>query len=683
MLTGRCLFDGDTVTDAMVSVLSTPIDLSGLPAGVPHRVREMIARCLERDPRRRLRDIGEARVALEPDATGGARSAVSGVMVAPPAASKADRPERAVLPWTIAIASLAIAVAATLWLRGGGTSRAGERLLLEIGPPPGEEFVIQSNAGAAVISPDGSMVGFIAQGPSGRRLYVRSMATGEARAVSGSNDAYYPFWSADSRALGFFGSSKLMTVSIAGGLPEAIADIQQGRGGTWTAGGTILFTPRGGGTVHRVSEHGGAAEAVTAIDASRGENGHYWPVALPGGRDFLFFIRSTRPENNGIYLAPVDGSKTPVRLVTSLSSAIYAPPRNGGLGHLLWIRDGELLAQQLDIERRTLTGDVTTVAADVRVEESQRGNFASVSSTGTLVWPSAKAADLELAWFNREGRKLETLPIAPGKVMQPRISPDGKKVAFTRAANGTADIWVLDLATGANTQATTDAGYDESATWSPDGNTILYQGALDQEIGVITATLDRSRPPRVIAPGRFAAGGELLPGRRAIVFARGVERGWNLVVASLDGTVAIDDLTMEPGFEGQPVPSPDGWWLAYVTDRTGRPEVVLGRLTDDGGRVRLQQRLPVSSGGGIDPHWRADGREILFLTPDRTIMAVGVSITGDAVSTGKPVPLFRLPADAGGWGANWTASADHTRFIVVDAPHGGAQAFRVLTNWRP
>jgi len=684
MLTGRHVFQGETVSDVMVSVLSGPIDLTRLPANVPRRVREVIARCLERDPKRRLRDIGEARVALESasgeGSTSGVRSVVSGdAAVTPPA-----RQKRTVLPWIIAALSLAgAATTGALWFRGANAPRTLERLMLEIGPPAGEEFVVGSNAGAAVISPDGSMVAFLAQGPAARRLYVRSLVTGEARPISGTDEASYPFWSPDSRSLAFFGSSKLLTVSIAGGLPEAVADIQQGRGGAWTDTGVILFTPRGGGVVHRVGAGGGAVEVVTALDASRGENAHYWPVALPGGRDFLFFVRSTRPENNGIYVGSVDGKTPPVRLVTSLSSGLYAPSRDGALGHVLWVRDGELLAQPLDIEGRRLTGDVRTIASDVRVEESQRGNFASVSTNGTIVWASATAADLELAWFSRDGRKLETLPIAPGKVMQPRISPGGRKLAFTRAGRGTADIWLLDFQSGATTQLTTDPGYDEDASWSLDGNTLMHSGSVGQDSGIVITTIDGSRPPRIAASGGFLNEAQFLPNRPLLLFARATDRGTNVAVARLDDASAMSDLTSEPGYEGQASPSPDGQWLALVTDRTGRSEVVLSRLVEDGPRLRLNaQRLPVSPAGGIDPHWRADGREILYLAPDRTLMAVSVTIHGDAVSLGKPARLFRIPADAGGSGSNWTGSADHTRFVVVNDPDGTAQTFRVLTNWQ-
>jgi eukaryotic-like serine/threonine-protein kinase len=683
MLTGRRLFHGDNVSDVMVSVLSAPIDLAGLPADVPSRVREVIARCLERDPKKRLRDIGEARVALETSLgdvpTSGLRSAVATGATLTIAAG-VPRTRTWVPAIAIAAFVVALAVAGTLWMRPGSAPGTVARLQLEIGPPWGEELVVESNAGAVVISPDGSMVAFLAQGLSGRRLYVRSLRTGDLRVIDSSAEAHYPFWSPDSRSLAFFGSGKLLTVSIAGGLPEVIADIQQGRGGTWTDAGVILFTPNGGGVIHRVNEHGGPVEAVTALDTSRGENAHYWPVALPGGRSFVFFVRSTRPENNGIYFAPVDRSTAPVRLVTALSSGVYASGADGTAGHLLWVRDGELLSQPFDVTAGRLTGEVATVASDVRVEESQRGLFASVSDTGTLVWASAKAADLQFAWFGRDGRRLETIPIAPGKVMQPRISPDGRKLAFTRAANGTADIWLFDVASAATTQVTTDPDYDENPAWSPNGRALLHGG----RVGLQVTTIDGSRPTRTVVGDVQAPQGRFMPNGSSIVISREVGRGGaNVSIVSLDHPEAVEELTSGTSIVKQPTASPDGRWLAFVIDRRGASEVVLARLIQEGNRTRLsEQRVPVSLAGGFDPDWRSDGREILYLAPDRTIMAVSVTTAGDGVSIGKPQPLFRVTADAGGSGSSWTSNADHTKFIVVEAAQTGTQTFRVLTHWR-
>ena len=348
------------------------------------------------------------------------------------------------------------------------------------------------------------------------------------------------------------------------------------------------------------------------------------------------------------------------------------------------MRDGELLAQPLDIDAGTLTGEVATIASDVRVEESQRGLLASVSTTGTLVWASARAGNLTFAWYDRSGRRLDALPIAPGKIMQPRIAPDGARLAFTRAAGGTADIWIHDLQTGATTQVTTHPDYDENPEWMPDGRALGHSGDSGKGSGLIITVLDGSQPQRVVISAAQASIGQFMPDGRHLLFSRVSSLGGDREIAVVDVNRpdVMTGLTTDSGTEGQSAPSPDGKWLAFVTDRTGRPEVVLTRLVDDGQSLRVtDQRLPVSSSGGIDPHWRADGRELLYSAPDRTIMAVSVSITGNAVTLGKPVPLFRVLADAGGWGANWTANHDHTRFLVVEAPHEAGQTFRLLTRW--
>ena len=687
MLTGRRAFAGEDTSDVLAAVLRQEIDWTTLPADTPASVRRLLRRCLERDPKRRLRDIGEARIALEsPDDDADVRARKPDAPGVPSVANDTRTARRvsrsAAVAWAIAIVAMAAATAlAVKSLTSALPPSRAERLALDIGPPPGQEFLVGSNAGAIVISPDGTTVAFIIQTASGRRLQVRSLVTGETRALSGTGDVSYPFWSPDSRSLGFFGNSKLFTIAIAGGLPEAIADIDQGRGGSWSDAGFILYTPRGGGTVQRVPELGGKVEQVTTLDPGRGENAHYWPVALPGGRKFLFFIRSTRPENNGIYLGSLDGAK-PVRLVTSMSSGFYAPPRDGRPGSLLWVRDDELLAQPLEVEAGRLTGEVTTIASDVRVEDSQRGTFASVSNTGRLVWASARAAELTFAWYERSGRRFGTLPIAPGKIMQPRISPDGRKLLFTRALGGTADIWLHDFSSGATTQVTSDPDYDENPFWSPNGRQLIYQGRPQGVEGLLLATLDGSAPPVYLARGPRASFGRFMPGGRAVLISRSdVGTSNDLAFLSLDRPEALTQLTSGAAREQEPAPSPDGRWVAFVSERAGRPEVVVAQLLTEGTTVRLDAPRPISSAGGIDPEWRHDGREIVYLAPDSMLMAVSVTIAGSAVSVGKPSPLFKVTADAGGWGSNWDATADHTKFVVVEAPRAAGQHFRVLTNW--
>lgn len=525
------------------------------------------------------------------------------------------------------------------------------------------------------MAPDGSTVAFLVQTSAGPKLFVRSLTTGETHAVPGVVDASYPFWSPDSKKIGYFGSSKLYTITLAGGLPEAIADIQQGRGGAWTDAGVILFTPIGGGTIHRVSERGGEVKTVTTNDASRGENAHYWPVALPGGRKFLFFIRSTTPENNGIYLGTVDGSAKPVRVLTSLSSGLYSAPHGGLPGRLLWVRDTNLLAQTFDPETGALSGDVSTIAEDVRVEESQRGIFAGIANDGTLAFASARASDFQLVMLDRSGRRLEPLPIAPGKTIQPGFSSDDRKLLFTRASGGTADLWTYDFASKAVQQLTTDPDYDEAGSWSPDSSLVLHQGRRDGDFAMLLASVNGAAP-QVVSRGRDLGAGSFARDGKAILVPRSVEQ--DIAMIRLADLKTVIPLTKDPGIEQQPEQSPDGHWLAFTSTQSGHSEVVLTEFQDDGTKVTIgEQRLPVSSGGGgADPHWRKDGKEILYTSPSGQLMSVSVTIAGKSATLGRPTPLPITSTDSGGWGTNST----HTTFVVVEASRAVHQTFRVITG---
>jgi Tol biopolymer transport system component len=476
----------------------------------------------------------------------------------------------------------------------------------------------------------------------------------------------------------------MFTVQLAGGLPEGVTDIVQGRGGTWTDKNEILFTPIGGGVIHRIPARGGNAVKVTALDESRGENAHYWPVALPGGDRFLYFVRSTTPENNGIYLGSLDGKTKPMRLITSLSSAIFQPGTSGGPGRLLWVRDTDLLAQAFDPVTGVLSGAVTTVASDVRVEDSQRLTFASVSNDNTLVWASARAADFVLTWYNRDGKRMGQLPIAPGKVLQPALSPDGRKLAFTRAAGGTADIWSHDIASGNTTQVTTDPDYDESPYWSPDSRLLAHQGKAGGKDAVIIRAIDGQTPPMAIHGATDISSGPFLPNGKAVLLSM-AEPGQPPIMKFVRLANVRDAISLGEGdkFLTQPSPSPDGRWLTIPVGQIGRPDLALVRLHDDGTKVTLgQQRIPLTSGGAIEAHWSRDGREIVYLTPDGMLMAVSVTLAAESATVGRPVPLFRIPLDSGNWTSNWTTMPDHGKFIVLEAPFAADQRFRVLLNAR-
>ena len=227
---------------------------------------------------------------------------------------------------------------------------------------------------------------------------------------------------------------------------------------------------------------------------------------------------------------------------------------------------------------------------------------------------------------------------------------------------------------------TTDPDYDENPFWSPDGRRLLYQSRTDS--GLLVVTIDGSAPVLSVGAGATLTAGRFMPDGRVVICSRlGPRNNNDLAIVRLDDPQTVVALTADPGQEYQPTPSPDGRWLAFVTTLTGRPEVVVARVLTDGTTYRLGQRLAVSTSGGTDPAWRQDGREMIYLAPDATLMAVGVMLEGEAVTLGKPTPVFKLPADAGGWDSSWTAIPDFTKFVVVEAPHATNQRFRLLTDW--
>jgi Tol biopolymer transport system component len=678
MLTGERLFRGETASDILAAVLTRELDLGALPDDAPASVRTLLRRCLERDPRQRLRDIGEARISLERIAAGEEPTVSGGVVPDPGAApdpsepAPAGRPSR--LPWVVAAAAAlaALALGALAFLRPAPPEQS---LVFELAPPPDTRFLIGANIGHGYLSPDGSKVAFLARGAQGRALWVRTLATGELRELPGTTEAFYPFWSPDGRELAFFSGTQLLSVDVAGGLPEALADVPQGRGGSWSESGEILLTPEGGGTLHRLPSGGGDLELITEVDTARGENAHYWPRWLPGGEHFLYFVRSAQSENNGIYLGSVEG-EPPVRLVTTRSSGIYAPPRNGGPGHLLWVRDGELLAQPLDVEGRRLVGEVSVIASDVRVDEAQRQLLASVSADGTLVWASDSAIEFGLALYDRQGRRLERLPIPPGQALEPRFSPDARQLLHTRVEGGTADIWLFDFDSGRTTQVTTDASFDELGIWMPDGGSIVYRGedALTRKfLGGETIVLVEDNQD---IPSSFTPDGRFL-----IIDQQGSDGDFGYVDLAAPGQVQT--LVAIPGREGDAAVSPDGRWMAFAHQVGDRPEVVVAPLLREGDSLGVGRPwLPVSNRGGIVPHWQADGRELIYVSTEGALQAVAVTPSGSTLRLGTPEELFFLEADSGGWRFGWGASPDHERFVLFEEFGADRQTLHVLTNWQ-
>ena len=682
MLTGEMAFRGEDVTETLAAVIRGEPDWSRLPAATPVRVRVLLERCLRKDPKQRLRDIGDARISLDETLSGAPEPVPAG---APQAA--APRWRRA-LPW--ALFGIAVAVAAALafvHFRQKPIAAAAVRLEL-----PLPKDVALSGSGSFALSPDGRKLAFYAAGSEGvMRLWVRSMDSLTARPLPGSEGGQQApiFWSPDSRDIAFGADGELKKIDLTGDPAETLCafpgDVV---GGSWNRAGVILFGSSAG--IMRVSADGGAATPVTALDRSRSETAHVLPIFLPDGRHFLYKRRSSKAGTSGIYIGSLDAKpnwQDAKQLLASDYGAVYAPPSGpgsgSGMGRLLFLRDGVLMAQLFDASRLALVGDPVTVAE--RVGSFRDFGFFAASNGGTLVYRTGGGGNLQLTWFDRQGKVLGTAGDR-GLYRRPALSPDGTQAAvgLRDLQTGKLALWLIDFSRGTSTRFTFGSADTENPIWSPDGKRILFASNPDGHFDLYQK------------PANGATGEELLLKSDETKFATSVSRdGRFLLYYSIDPKTQRD-LWVLP-LEGDKKPflflrtasnesdghfSPDGQWVAYVSDESGRNEIYLRRFSpgsaaagaDTGGKWQ------VSYGGGLWPQWSKDEKELYYLTPDNKVMAVAVS-TNQVFQAGAAKLLFQAPPQAGGTFGDYTA--DGKRFLfLAPAQQTGQAPFNVVLNWQ-
>ncbi len=545
---------------------------------------------------------------------------------------------------------------------------------------------------AAEISPDGRHLAFVGGSSDGvRRLWVRSLDSLQARPLAGTEGAYQPFWSPDSRFLGFFVGGKLKKISASGGPPQTLCDASLGLGGTWARGstegeGVIVFAPRSLTALYRVSDAGGEPIPVTVLDESTGEATHRRPHFLPQGQHFLY-VGGTAPGARRVYAGSLDAgadgqsdSKEKSPLLPDDTLVRYAPPTLWHpRGYLLFVRDNSLMAQEFDAGRLQPAGQPFPIAEGVQGGSGLAAGDFSVSRTGVLAYRTGAGSGLtQLQWFDREGKPLSSVG-EPGIYSTFSLSPDQTRAAVSRSVSG--DIWVSDLSRGVSTRFTFDPALDFSHTWSPDGERLVFSSAregpfdlyLKPASGAGEAELllrsDNNKAPRDWSPdGRLILYQEQYP-----------ETGWDLWVLPLEGEQK-PVLYLQTGFDetlGQF--SPDGRWVAYNSDESGRIEVYVQPFPATGGKYQ------VSIDGGIQPRWRANGKELFYLTTDGKMMAAEI-LTGETFRAGVPRMLFRTP------GVNpllvstvfhYDVSKDGQRFLIDAAVEGPTQSpVTIVLNWQ-
>ena len=495
-----------------------------------------------------------------------------------------------------------------------------------------------------------------------------------ARPVAGTDGADFPFWSPDSRTVGFFAQGKLKRIEFDGGPPQTLADASLGRGGAWNADGIILFGPSGNTPLSRISATGGTPEVVTHLEP--GQTNYRFPQFLPDGRHFLFYAQGAT-DRSGIYLGSLDGSEVK-RLVAADTAGAWAPP-----DWLLYMQQGTLRAQRLDIPRGTLTGNPVTVADPVGYSALATYGGFSVSAAGMVAYRSGGGSRTQLTWFDRTGKTAGTVgdPDQNGLGF-PELSPDGRRVAVDRTVQGNQDIWVMDILRGGAARFTFDAALDRRPLWSPDGTQMLFQsnrkGAYDlyakPSSGTGAEQLLIESPGQKIPYGWSADGHFLLYGWDNPKTDRDL---WALPMQGDRKPVVVVNSAF---YEGTGQFSPDGRWVAYISNESGRFEIFVVPFPAGGGKWQI------STGGGVSPRWRHDGKELFFIGPDGQMMAATVSASGRSFEAAPPLSLFQSRIVGGGTSNvkhQYAVSVDGRFLINVPASDSTTAPITLLQNWSP
>ena len=662
MLSGRRLFDGETVSHVLAGVLKDTPDFSALPAATPPRIVELVQRCLRKKPRERLQSIGDARLALEEalaDPRLGEPIAPAVAVAGEPSARKAS------LAWVLAAAGIS-AAALFAWLWQGSTKSAAPARTFHAALIAPEETGFTDYF---ALSPDGRRIVFEAleKETGARALWVRELDRGEAMKLQSTAGGDTPFWSPDGAQIAFFADGKLKRLDLRGGPAQTICDAPTPRGGAWGPDGRIVFAPAFRAGLSIVPATGGEPEPLTTLDVAREEKSHRFPVFLPGGERILFLAQTAeggaRNDNSAIeVLELASGQRT--RLVTANSSPLYS-----SAGQLLFWREGTLFAQRFDASSLKLRGEPAAVASPVAFTGNEQA-LASVSNEGTLLYRSGTRGSFSsLVWLDRAG-----VGVKPLREKEPfasfALSHDGERLAFSvnTGGQGAADLWVYDLSRDAASRLTFEEGNEDHPVWSPDDRFLFYASDRSNDGTLFRRASDGSgaaeeigTTPQGILPLAAAEDGRWLA-----VGSVGASTNQDILRFDL-ANKAITPLVATPFQDAESAISPGDRWLAYASEQSGRWEVYVQALGGAPGRWQI------SNEGGQRPRWRADGRELYFFSrPDR-LMAVDVE-PGAVPRFSAPRELFREPIesfDAAPDGQHFVALAlrRHRRQPPADADH--------------
>ncbi|MEQ1757202.1 MAG: protein kinase [Vicinamibacterales bacterium] len=647
MLSGTRPFEGDDIAETIGAVIHKEPVWSRLPAATPATIRTVLQRCLQKDPRQRLRDIGDVRLALD-----GAFD-VAPSMAAPPAPAKRRTLE--VVAWSIAAVTSVLAAVALTGNYARSAPEPPRLIALSVDPPSGSEFTGPGSPGMT-LSPDGRSLAFLSSKAGTVRLWLRTLDAVDPVELEGTDGAVNPFWSPDGRNIGFFADGRLKRIPVAGGAPTIVCQTPGALGGAWNQDGIILFGQPEGGLM-RVSAAGGTPVAATRLEEGTVYS-HRWPQFLPGGRRFIYTSAGT---SRDVHLASLDSEEVQSLGLSDAVRAHYAAP-----DRLLFVRQGALFAQPFEERTGRLFGEPTQVADNLGVNTNGSAALA-VSAAGTIAYRSSSLPTTQLTWLSRDGRLIGTIG-DPGPWLQLSLSPNGRQVAVQRGLGPPSEIWLVGAERGAATRFLFGGG-EAGPTWSADSSELLYYRSGGGGSSEFWRRAVASAEARSLAsvPGTPILEDWSRDGRYLLYVLSG------LSALPLDGDrtpIRVSSAGDEAQF------SPDGRWVSYNSSDSGRSEVYLQPFPGPGERLRL------STSGGSQPKWRADGRELFYLTPDGAMMSVELT-RGDSIVPGTPKVLFQTPIGVVGTFADqYAVTGDGQRFLLLaPAVNTRPSPVVVLVNW--
>jgi Tol biopolymer transport system component/tRNA A-37 threonylcarbamoyl transferase component Bud32 len=681
MVTGKRLFEGATVSDSLAAILKEEPDLTL----APEKTRRLLRRCLEKDPKRRLRDIGDAMTLLE---------------VAPEPVHAASAAFR--LAWFAvgAVGLVAMLLGAVAFIHFSEKPPVRDVVRFQIPAP--EKSALNP---AVIVSPDGRKLAFIATGPDSRRhVWVRPLDSLDARIVADvGGGSIFPFWSPDSGSIGFWTQSQLKKVEASGGSPQTLCDVTGTfGGGAWSRDGVIVFGQAGSG-LRQVSADGGTPSPITTLDPARQEIRHTFPAFLPDGRHFVYLRISTNRENSGIFAGSLNAKpeqQSSLRIAPAQREAVYVPSvESSKNGYLLFMREETLMAQPFDTARMNLTGKPLPISEAVTNNNAYA--VFSASSNGVLAYRSDETASTAFAvyrpvWYDRQGKVGESLAGDTGRYTDLSLSPDGTRVAVRRtdpqAAGkggqiGNWDIWLHELARGVSTRLTFDRAVTGMPVWSPDGSSIVYASDRD-------GLFDLYRKPSsgagneesLLRSGENKLPADWSPDGRFLLYSalEGTRRDLWVLPLARDNRKPSLYLKIDYNGGGPAQFSPDGRFVAYTSNESGRNEVYVQPFPVPSGGKWM-----ISKDGGSQPRWRRNGKELFYVSAEAMLMEVDVSLS-PAFKAGIPRALFPVSFSASGdiIGTGYDVTTDGQRFLIDKLTTGAesrATAPPVLTvvlNWQ-